>query len=78
MRLVRYLVIAVLLTSTAAVFAQPRTVRNPGSSITTAAAKVTRFILRTLGRLSPPVGTPTDDDPGSGLAAPGTPAVTTP
>lgn len=77
MRMVRLFVIAVLLLSTAAAFGQPRTVRNP-SSITTAAAKLTRFIIRTLGRLSPPIPGPADDDPGSGLAAPGTPAVTTP
>lgn len=76
MRMVRLFVIAVLLTSTVAVFGQPRTVRNSGSSVTAAVAKVSRFILRTLGRLSPPVGQPGDDDPGSGLAAPGTPAVT--
>lgn len=75
MRFARLIVIAVLLMSTATVFAQPRSTRNASPSVT---AKIARFIIRTLGRLSPPVGEPGADDPGSGLAAPGTPAVTTP
>jgi hypothetical protein len=75
MRFVRLLMIAMLLMSTATVFAQPRSTRNAGSSLT---AKIARFVIRTLGRLSPPVGEPGADDPGPGLAAPGTPAVTTP
>jgi hypothetical protein len=78
MRFVRSLAIALLLLSTATVFAQPRSTRNPGTYFTAAAAKLSRFVIRTLGRLSPPVGEPGADDPGSGLAAPGTPSVTTP
>jgi hypothetical protein len=75
MRFVRLVAIAVLLMSTATVFAQPRSTRNAGPSLT---AKIARFVIRTLSKFSPPVGEPGADDPGPGLAAPVTPAVTTP
>jgi hypothetical protein len=75
MRFVRLVVIAMLLMSTATVFAQPRSTRNAGPSLT---EKIARFVIRTLGRYSPPVGEPGSDDPGPGLAAPATPSVTTP